>query len=95
MRLARVTLVQSRPSMEGFLPRAADAYLPGMGNTIEQTSAIEAWRLIHEVGMPVKKAAAQLGLPISDVYELLARERSRRDIASHRAAALGITKAPE
>jgi predicted DNA-binding protein (UPF0251 family) len=46
-------------------------------------SGLEAWRLVHEEGRPAKQAAALLGISISDLFDLLADERKKRDIAAH------------
>jgi predicted DNA-binding protein (UPF0251 family) len=64
-----------------------------MSTTVGLVSGLEAWRLVHEEGRPAKQAAALLGISISDLFDLLADERKKRDIAAHRAAALGLTQA--
>jgi predicted DNA-binding protein (UPF0251 family) len=63
-----------------------------MGTTVGKVSGVEAWRLVHEQERPAKQAAALLGISVSDLYDLLASERKTRDIAAHRAAALGRTQ---
>ncbi len=64
-----------------------------MSTIVGLVSGLEAWTLVHQEGLPAKQAAGRLGIPISDLYDLLAHERIRREIAAHRAATLGLTRA--
>jgi predicted DNA-binding protein (UPF0251 family) len=63
-----------------------------MSTTKELINGREAWRLVHDERRSTKQAAARLAISISDVFDLLAKERARREIAAHRAAALGLTQ---
>ena len=41
--------------------------------------ARELWELIHAARLPIRAAAARLGISVTEAYELLAREKLRRD----------------
>jgi len=45
---------------------------------------LEAWRLVHEVHLPMRRVSLALGLPVSRVFELLAEEKVRRERAALR-----------
>jgi hypothetical protein len=49
-----------------------------MGHSSDNV-ATELWELVHGIRLPIKKAAARLGLPVAEAYELLAREKLRRE----------------
>jgi hypothetical protein len=57
-----------------------------MKNALQATGK-EVWRLIHEEHTSMKKVASTLRISTSRAYELLAQERSQRDIAFSRWAA--------
>jgi hypothetical protein len=57
-----------------------------MNNMLQATSK-EVWRLVHEEHASMRKVASALRISTSRAYELLAQERSQRDIASYRCAA--------
>jgi hypothetical protein len=56
-------------------------------STTTQPTGRDIWRLVHEEGASMKKAAYVLGLSLGRAYELLAEECSRRETAAHRHAA--------
>jgi hypothetical protein len=43
------------------------------------TLAENLWELVHVVRLPIRKAAARLKLSVTAAYELLAREKLRRE----------------
>jgi hypothetical protein len=43
------------------------------------TVAPELWDLVHILKVPIRKAAARYGLPVSAAYEVLAQEKRRRE----------------
>jgi hypothetical protein len=58
-----------------------------MGFARARPTGLDVWRLVHGEGGSMKKAAATLGISVSEAYEHLADERLRRDILAHRQAA--------
>jgi hypothetical protein len=52
-----------------------------------QPTGRDVWRLVHDEGASMKKAASILGISIGRAFELLAEERSRRETEAHRLAA--------
>ncbi len=59
------------------------------------TPAARAWRLVHERRMPVKAAAQSMGMVPHQIFELLAREKLRRDAVYDRRAAAAPAVGPE
>jgi hypothetical protein len=47
--------------------------------TSPETLAYEIWNLVHVERVPMRRAAARLELPVAEAYELLAREKLRRE----------------
>jgi hypothetical protein len=58
-----------------------------MSLTRARPTGLDVWRLVHGEGGSMKKAAATLGISVSQAYEFLDAERQRRDILAHRQAA--------
>jgi hypothetical protein len=56
-------------------------------NTTTQPTGRDIWRLVHDEGVSVRKAAYALGVSQSRAFELLAEECSRRETVAHRQAA--------
>jgi hypothetical protein len=56
-------------------------------STTTQPAGRDIWRLVHEEGASMKKAAYVLGVSLGRAYELLAEECARRENAAHRQAA--------
>ena len=47
--------------------------------TSPETLASELWNLVHVAKIPMRRAAAHLELSVAEAYELLAREKMRRE----------------
>jgi DNA-directed RNA polymerase specialized sigma24 family protein len=54
---------------------------------VPESQRSEAWRLVHDEGLSMKRAAAALGVPIGRVFELLTEETARREVQDRRGAA--------
>jgi hypothetical protein len=59
------------------------------------TPAAQVWRLVHERRIPIKSVARSLGLVPHEIFELLAREKLRRDAVYDRKAAAAPAVGPE
>ena len=60
-----------------------------MSKTVYDAKAMEAWRLVHEAGQPIKLVSRALKVPVSEIYEMLAQQKSQGDVRDMRRAALG------
>ncbi|MCB8881730.1 hypothetical protein ACELLULO517_15890 [Acidisoma cellulosilytica] len=64
-----------------------------MTQTAYEAKATRAWQLIHDDKIPAKKAAVTLKIDLSDLYEMLAFSRTRREILdSHKATFASISR---
>ena len=59
------------------------------------TPAAQVWRLVHERRMPVKTVAQTMGLVPHQIFEMLAREKLRREAVYDRRAAAAPAVGPE
>jgi hypothetical protein len=57
------------------------------------TTAIAAWKLVHEDGISPKQAAKRLGVETHEIYELLAAATAEREAVGHRIAVLQSARA--
>jgi hypothetical protein len=60
-----------------------------------ETPATQVWRLVHERRMSIKTVARNMGLVPHQIFELLAREKLRRDAVYDRKAASAPAVGPE